>query len=221
MEKIKIYIVEDYFLTRISYKHTLGAEEDFDITGDFETAEECLEAMERETADIILMDLGLPFMNGIEATRILSEKYPKSKVIVLTSHEEEKEILACIASGASGYALKESDFETLKRVIRMVHFGALWFDPQIAGVTKTMVQKPNSTNFDNLYKTESDIKNVLTDKELSVLKLVSEGKSNIEIGEIMMISQNTAKVHVANILNKLSVKDRVQAAVAAVKARLI
>ena len=209
----------NYFLTRASYRHLLGGVEDFELLGDFETAEECLEVMEKKPADIVLMDLGLPFMNGIEATRIISEKYPETKVIVLTSHEVEEEVLASVASGASGYALKDVEFEMLKKVIRAVNFGALWFDPQIADVTKSVIPKPKSTDFDNLYN-KKDLKSVLTERELEVLRLISEGKSNVEIGEIMMVSTNTAKAHVGNILSKLSVTDRVQAAVMAVKSDL-
>ena len=219
MEKIKIYIVEDYFLTRVSYGHTLGKTEDFELLGDFESAEECLEAMKENPADVVLMDLGLPYMNGIEATRIISSEYPNTKVIILTSHETDEEVLACTASGASGYVLKDLEVEPLRKVIRAVNFGALWFDPQIADVTKSVIPKPNSTDFDNLYDT-SDIKSILTVRELETLKLVSEGKSNVEIAEIMMVSKNTAKAHVGSILSKLSVTDRVQAAVMAVKANL-
>ena len=219
MKKIKIYIVEDYFLTRVSYRHTLGKTEDFELLGDFESAEECLEAMKENPADVVLMDLGLPYMNGIEATRIISSEYPNTKVIILTSHETDEEVLACTASGASGYVLKDLEVEPLRKVIRAVNFGALWFDPQIADVTKSVIPKPNSTDFDNLYDT-SDIKSILTVRELETLKLVSEGKSNVEIAEIMMVSKNTAKAHVGSILSKLSVTDRVQAAVMAVKANL-
>ena len=107
----------------------------------------------------------------------------------------------------------------LKKVIRVVNFGALWFDPQIADVTKSVIPKPKSTDFDNLYD-KKDIKSLLTEREYEVLKLISEGKSNVEIGEIMMVSTNTAKAHVGNILSKLSVKDRVQAAVLAVKSEM-
>lgn len=219
MDKISIYVVEDYFLTRASYRHFLGDVEDIKLLGDFETAEECLEAMEKKPADIVLMDLGLPFMNGIEATRIISEKYPETKVVVLTSHENEEEVLACAAIGASGYVLKDTEIETLKKVIRAVNIGALWFDPQIADVTKSVIPKPKSTDINNLYN-KKDLKSVLTERELEVLKLISEGKSNVEIGEIMMVSTNTAKAHVGNILSKLSVTDRVQAAVMAVKSDL-
>lgn len=221
MKKIKIYVVEDYFLVRLSYRHTLGKINDFELAGEFETAEDCLKAMEKDPADIVLMDLGLPapYMNGIEATRILTAKYPNTKVIVLTSHEREEEVLASAASGASGYILKETDPAILHNAIRTVKYGALWIDPQFADVAKSTFPKPVSTDLENLYP-KSDIQTILTSRELETLKLVSEGKSNVEIAEILMVSKNTAKAHVGSILSKLSVTDRVQAAVMAVKAKL-
>lgn len=219
LEKISISIVEDYLLTRISYRHSLSQAEDFEVVGDYENAEDCIKDMEKRQVDIVLMDLGLPFMNGIEATRIIKERYPQTNVIILTSHESEEEVLACMSSGASGYALKELNFDILKKVIRVVHFGALWFDPQIANVPLSAIPKPNSTDFDNLYR-KSDIKSSLTERELEVLRLVVEGKSNVEIAEAITVSTNTAKAHVGNILSKLSVSDRVQAAVLAVRANL-
>lgn len=221
MEKIKICIVEDYFLLRSAYKNSLNKIDDFEVIGDFETAEECLEMMETNPADIILMDLGLPcpYMNGIKATQILSEKYPSAKVIILTSHETEQEFLACAASGALGYVLKDSGHEILIHAIRAVNYGAFWSDPQFADTAKAAFPKPISTDFENLYPT-NEIQTVLTSRELETLKLVSEGKSNVEIAEIMMVSKNTAKAHVGSILSKLSVTDRVQAAVMAVKAHL-
>lgn len=221
MEKIKICIVEDYFLLRSAYKNSLNKIKGFEVIGDFETAEECLEMMENSYVDIVLMDLGLPnpYINGIKATKVLSERYPKTKVIILTSHETEQEFLACTASGALGYVLKDSGLEILTQAIRAVSYGAVWFDTKFAEAAKSVFPKPVSTDFENLYPT-NEIQTVLTSRELETLKLVSEGKSNVEIAEIMMVSKNTAKAHVGNILSKLSVTDRVQAAVMAVKAHL-
>ncbi len=222
MKKIRIFVVEDYSQLRKIYTCALSQMKDFEVTGDFSNAEECINSLEKTPCDVILMDLGLPCMNGLEATQIIASKYPDKKVVILTSHEEEQEVLACMASGASGYLLKDVDLDVLEKVIKIVNFGALWFDPQIAHVAKSAFPKPNSTNFENLYCKYNlkDVKDSLTKKEREVLKLVSEGKSNTEIAEILMVSANTAKVHVGNILSKLSVTDRVQAAVLAVKARL-
>lgn len=222
MKKIRVFVVEDYFQLRKIYTCALSQMKDFEVTGDFSNAEDCIHSLGKIPCDVVLMDLGLPCMNGLEATQIIASKYPDKKVVILTSHEQEQEVLACMASGASGYLLKDVDLNVLEKVIKVVNFGALWFDPQIAHVAKSAFPKPNSTSFENLYcKSDlKDIQNALTKKEREVLKLVSEGKSNTEIAEILMVSANTAKVHVGNILSKLSVTDRVQAAVLAVKARL-
>ncbi len=94
LDKIKLYIIEDYLLTRTTYKHHFTKYNDFEVLGDYETAEEGLEALQKKPADVVLMDLGLPHMNGLEATKIISRKFPNTKVIVLTSHERDEEIFA-------------------------------------------------------------------------------------------------------------------------------
>lgn len=219
MKKISIYLVEDYFLLRSNCKNELNKISDFEVTRDFETAEDCIKALEIEHPDIILMDLGLPSMNGIEATKIINEKYKDIKIIILTSHEERKEVLACISSGACGYMLKDHKYDNLANVIRMVNNGALWFDPQFENIAKEAMPKPNSTDFENLYDTELD--RVLTEKEFKVLEFLAKGKSNTEIADIMHVSMNTIKSHVSSILTKLCVTDRVQAAVKATKAGIV
>ena len=113
MKKISIYLVEDYFLARISYKYALEKFQELELIGDFEGANECICAMEKRQADVVLMDLGLEDMNGIEATKIIKEKYPDTKVVILTSHENDSEVRACIASGASCYVIKDINTETL------------------------------------------------------------------------------------------------------------
>lgn len=222
MEKtnqISLYIVEDYLLSRTTYKHYLSNVEWINILGDFETAEECLHRMEFKPADVIIMDLGLPKMNGIEATKLINEKYPNTKVLILTSHEQDEEVFACLASGANGYALKDIDLNELGNVIRLIDSGAVWIDPKIAKIALSAFPQPNSTNFDNLY--EKDAPDVhLTEREMEVLKLVIQGKSNTEIAKEIFISPHTAKSHVCKILSKLAVTDRVQAAVKAVQYNL-
>ena len=186
-KKIKIYIIEDYILTRISYVKHFEADEQLEVLGNFGTAEECLSAMEKEPADIVMIDLGLPTMNGIQATKYLKEKYPSTKSIILTSHEDENEIMASIACGARGYIL---------------------------------IPEPKSTNFDNLYDTP-ELKNRLTERELEVLRLLVQGKTNPEIAKELFVSANTVKAHVGSIITKLEVSDRVQAVVKALQLRLV
>lgn len=220
MEKIKIYIVEDYMLTRATYKHFLSKKENINFLQDFECAEDCITAMTNESADVILMDLGLPKMNGLEATKIIKERWPAAKIIMLTSHEQEDDILASLATGANAYVLKDIEFETLYNIIQLVNDGAIWIDPKIASVAMSVFPKPLSTNFGKLY-TKNESENNLTKRELEVLELIVEGKTNTEIAEKFVISPHTAKTHVCNILQKLAVTDRVQTAVKAIKQNIL
>ena len=207
-KKISVYIVEDYLLTRITYKKAFKDYEDIDIINDFESAEACIDALEKQQVDVILMDLGLPYMTGIEATKIIHRKYPDIKIIILTSHDNDNEVLSSLASGANAYALKDIDTKKLYNLICTVNEGSIWIDPRITKV----VQK-------TFYKAEPKEKEDfnLTPREKEVLDLLVQGYSNTEISDRLIVSPCTAKAHVCNILNKLSVTDRVQAAVKATK----
>ena len=225
MEKaISLYIVEDYKLTRTTYKHFFSQMEDeINILGDFETAEECLEKLKEQPADIVLMDIGLPYMNGITATGIINKKFPKTKVIMLTSHEREDEIFAALGSGAKAYTLKDLELPSLVNAIKEVNTGAVWIDPRIAAIALAYFPEPESTDLEKLYvktKPRKKLNVRLTEREIEILKLVKQGKKNREIGEIIHISEHTAKSHISKILKKLSVTDRVQAAVKALEYNL-
>lgn len=217
---ISLYIVEDYLLTRVGLKHTLKKFEDVEVINDFETAEECIEAMKERPSDMVFMDLGLPGMNGVEATKILKRKYPETKIIILTSHEKDETVIAALLAGANAYCLKDSEEENLINIIRTVKKGALWLAPEIAKVPCNHLTSPRSSSLCGLSKEKiSDLN--LTNREFSVLKLMTEGKTNPEIAKEMIISTHTVKAHVASILTKLDVNDRVQAAVKAIKSNLV
>ena len=139
--KIAVYIVEDYLLTRITYKKAFQNYPDINIMDDFESAEECIEALEKQPADVILMDLGLPYMTGIEATKIIHRKYPNIKIIILTSHENDDEVLSSLASGANAYALKDIDTKKLYNLICTVKEGSIWIDPRITKVVQKTFYK--------------------------------------------------------------------------------
>ena len=207
--KIKLCIVEDYALTRTACKCALSSYKDMEVTADFADAESCIKHLETNQIDIILMDLGLPHMNGLEATQIIKEKYPEIKIIILTSHETDEEVLTALASGANAYSLKDIDFSDLHNVINLVVKGGIWLDPRIVQIAVKMFKNEQQKH------TEKDFLGKLTDREKEVLKLLSQGLSNTEIAEKLIISSHTAKVHVSNILSKLAVTDRVQAAVKA------
>ena len=207
-KKVSIYIVEDYLLARITCRKALEQFNDLEIKNDFETAEECIEALEKNPVDVILMDIGLPYMTGVEATKIIKEKYPNTKIIMLTSHDNQEEIISSLASGANAYALKDISVEDLHDAVLNTNKGCIWIHPKIASII-------NHT-FVNAKLIPKDDFN-LTSREKEVLVLLTQGLSNTEIAEKLIISTHTAKAHVCNILTKLSVTDRVQAAVKATK----
>ena len=219
-EKISIYIVEDYLLIRKSLTHIINKSQDFEVIGDFENAEDFLEKFKTAPSDVVIMDLGLPRMNGLQATKIIKEISPETKVIILTSHENDDEVIAALAVGANAYCLKEIESLLIHSIIKDVYKGALWLHPQISDVPYTIAPKPHSLELDKLYNT-SQYNLSLTEREKEVLTLIVEGKTNAQIAEKMLISTHTAKAHVGNILNKLSVEDRVQAAVKAGRTKIV
>lgn len=218
--KITVDLVEDYKLVTKSVEIMLRTTNDMELIGTFETAEEFLETVKERQADVVIMDLGLPGMNGLAATKILKEQYPDVKVIIFTSLEHNEEVIASLALGASAYCLKDVEATELQEVIRQAYKGALWVHPKVKDATKAYTPTPNSTDFDNLYtkiKQESN----LSERELAVLEKIVEGKTNTEIAQEMNISIHTVKAHVASILDKLCVTDRVKAAVKAVKEKIV
>lgn len=221
MKNITVYIVEDYKLTRTTYVHYFSQVKEIEILDTFESAEECIQAMSKKQADVILMDLGLPSMNGIEATRILTERYPNTKVIALTSHDRKDEIFAALATGAKAYTLKDIDLNDLVNVIIEVSKGNIWIDQRIAKCFLEAFPQPDATDsFERLYY-KSRLDEILTVREMEILKLVALGKSNVEIAKEIHVSPHTAKSHVCRIFTKLAVSDRVQAAVKAAQCKIL
>lgn len=219
-EFVKVIIVEDYKLTRVGLRSTINEFENIKVTGEAEDAIKGLELIEREKPDVVLMDLGLPEMNGIEATQKVKEISPDTKVIILTSHDREEEVLAALGSGANAYCLKDIEPATLATVITNVAKGACWLDPAIAKVALSLFPKPENTNLSSNAEI-SDARAQLTEREFEVLRLLVKGRSNTEIAKELIVSVHTAKAHVCSILQKLCVDDRVQAAVKAIKENII
>lgn len=217
MDLITIYVVDDYLLNRIAYKRYFKNDSNFEVLGDFSCALDCINQMEQQCADVVLMDIDLPDMNGIEVTKIIKERFPKTKVIMLSSYKDEEKILASLVCGACSYVLKNSKNVNLKKVIQMAVKGEFWMDLEIAKMAFSIIPLPDTRNLENLYQNRK-MKDSLTERELEVLKLLIKGKTNSQIAREIIVSTNTAKAHVGNILTKLSVKDRVQAAVKAVRA---
>ena len=218
--EISVIIVEDYKLTRVGLKSTLNEYEHINVVGEAEDATEGIALIEKLKPDVVLMDLGLPGMNGLEATIKIKEKGLNSKVIILTSHERGEEVIAALGSGANAYCLKDISPETLSSVIKNVAEGACWVDPGVSSVALNFFPKPENVS---LIQTNDvpDARAQLTERELEVLKHLVKGKSNTEIAKELIVSVHTAKAHVCSILQKLCVDDRVQAAVKAIKENII
>lgn len=219
-QTISVIIIEDFKLTRVGLRCALNANEDIQVVAESETATEGLELIKKYNPDIVLMDLGLAGMNGIEATVKVKEMNKDIKVIALTSHDREEEVIAALSSGAMAYCLKDIDPAKLADVIRDVKNGVCWLDPLIA--RKALDAFPKQETIGILKDKSSEEGRVpLTDREFEVLKHLVDGKSNTEIAKELIVSVHTAKAHVCSILQKMCVNDRVQAAVKAVKEGLV
>lgn len=217
---ISVVIIEDFKLTRVGLRCALNANPDIEVVGECEDAFEGLETIKKTNPDVVLMDLGLPKMNGIEATIKVKEFNPKIKVIALTSHDREEEVLAALSSGATAYCLKDIDPTKLADVVRDIAKGVCWLDPEVAQMALNSFPKVESTRIlSNSISQEGRVP--LTEREYEVLKHLVMGKSNTEIAKELIVSVHTAKAHVCSILQKMCVSDRVQAAVKAVKEGLV
>ena len=220
VKPISVIIIEDFKLTRVGLRCALNANEDIDVVAEAEDAIEGLKYIERYKPDIVLMDLGLPGMNGIEAMVKCKELNFDTKIIALTSHDRSEEVISALSSGASAYCMKDIDPNKLAEVVRDVSKGVCWLDPVVAQMTLNALPK-----IDNIGilpgKSNLDGRVPLTEREFEVLKHLVSGKSNTEIAKELIVSVHTAKAHVCSILQKMCVNDRVQAAVKAVKEGMV
>lgn len=214
--KINILIVEDHELTRFGLKTTFEGVDYVEEIFEADSAENAIDIFTKIHIDVVIMDLGLPKMNGIDATKQIRSLNKDVKIIILTSHNDENEVLNSLKAGANAYCSKEINPQRLVQVVQSVADGAAWFDPSIAHIvlkattnSPAIVTETNSKAYD------------LTTREKQILKLMTEGYSNMEIAQILVISINTTKAHVANILQKLEVDDRLQAALKALKFKIV
>ena len=214
--KSNILIIEDHELTRFGLK---TAFESCDYVGEIfeaESAEKGIEIVTNNPINLIIMDLGLPGMNGIEATKQIKDLKKDIKIVILTSHNDEQEVLNSLKAGANAYCSKEINPKRLVQVVQSVLDGAAWFDPSISHIVLDAATKSQ-----NIIQTKPERNYGLTTRETQILKLITEGYSNIEIAKELFVSINTTKAHVASILQKLEVDDRLQAALKALKERLV
>lgn len=217
---IKILMIEDHKLMRVGLKSLFEEFSEIDIMAEAETAKEAFEKVRSLKPEVILMDIGLPDCSGIETTKKILEQYPEMKIIMLTSHASEQEVLDSLSAGAYAYVLKDINTEILVMIIKTVKEGAMWLDPKVV----PMLRDKNSCIIPQRQLSRANFKaqhSNLTEREYEVLKLVVDGKSNNEIAQTLIISEHTAKAHVCNIIQKMVVDDRTQAAVKALKEGLV
>ncbi len=210
---MRILLVEDHDLMRAGLKKSLEREGTVRIAGEASSGEEALKLLSEDnlSVDVVVMDIGLPGISGIETTREIKKRSPDIRVVMFTVHQLEEEIFASFSSGADGYCLKDTSIDSLHLGIQAVSLGSLYIDPKIAHLAVRRIQ---SSGF-------SDEANPLTPRETEVLKLLSEGLTNKEIGQKVRISLSTVKAHIQSILSKLSATTRADAAVKAMKKGLI
>ena len=217
---IKILLVEDQKLMRIGIKSLFCDYPEMEVIGEASAGREAVEKAKLIKPDVILMDLGLPDITGMEATKQILEHNNNIRVIILTSHTSEDEVVASLQAGASAYVIKDIPTEFLMNVIKMVKMGAMWLDPKIV----PFFRDKNCGNIPTRQLSRSVFKerhSNLTQREYEVLKLIVDGQSNSDIAKTLTISEHTAKAHVCNIIQKLVVDDRTQAAVKALKEGLV
>ena len=217
---IKILLVEDQKLMRIGLKSLFCDYPEMEIIAEASSGKEAIEKSKLNKPDVVLMDLGLPDISGIEATKQILEHNNNIRVIILTSHISEEELNSSLQAGANAYVIKDIATEFLMNIIRMIKVGAMWLDPQVV----PFIRDKNCGVIPSRQLSRSVFKERhanLTQREYEVLKLIVDGKSNSDIAKTLTISEHTAKAHVCNIIQKLVVDDRTQAAVKALKEGLL
>ena len=209
---VKVMIADDHSMIREGLKQLLELEGDFEVIEEACDGTECLEKLQKTTPDVLLLDINMPNMNGLEVLTNIRKQRIKVKVLVLTVHNEVEYLLKAVDIGINGYLLKDSESAELKKAILTVVNGEDYIQPSLIPLLNAKMIDQNKDNV----KIES-----LTRRELDVLKLLSVGMYNKEIAEQLNISERTVKNHVSNIFKKICVTDRTQAAVFAIRNNLI
>ncbi|WP_421657412.1 response regulator [Leptothermofonsia sp. ETS-13] len=209
---LRILIVEDDPMMQLGLEQSLEDYPQLTIVGQASDGYLGVEAALKLKPDIVVMDIGLPRMDGIEATKQIKDALPEVRIVMLTSHTTENEVIAALSGGADAYCIKGTNVDRLIAAIAAAQEGATYLDPQIARQVIEHLKPPSPS---------STISGHLSQRELEVLKLMVEGKSNPEIAAELYLSPNTVKTHIRGIMNKLAVDDRVQAAVVALRSGLV
>lgn len=219
-KRISVVLIDDHKLFREGVRRILELEPTFDVVAEGEDGSEASKLVKENNPDVVLMDINMPNMNGVQATADLVRYFPNTKVIILSIHDDESYVTHALKTGAQGYLLKEMDSDSLIEAIKVVSEGGSYLHPK---VTHNLVQEYRRLAKESaITSVERGVEyrkplHLLTKRECQVLQLLADGKSNRAVAETLYISEKTVKNHVSNILQKMNVNDRTQAVVSAIK----
>lgn len=201
---IRILVVDDHFMVRMGLSASLNVEPDLKVVAEAASGEAALQLYRKHHPDLVMMDLRLPGMSGVECTAAITAEFPQARILIVSTHSSEEEIFRVMQAGARGYVLKSIVREELLRAVREVHDGGTYLDPVVAShLAERKTHRP------------------LSSREVEVLRLVAKGFGNKEIATALNIAEVTVKLHVSHTLEKLEVKDRTQAATVALQRGII
>ena len=212
---IRVLIVDDQALIRAGFRMILEARDDIDVVGEAANGRVALDFLDRTTTDVVLMDIRMPELDGVQATREISKRHADVRVIILTTFDLDEYVAQAIRAGASGFLLKDTQPGMLVDAVRVVAAGDALLAPT---VTRRLLDRFAASIEPSGPPPGLD---VLTDRELEIFKLVAEGRSNLEIAQALVVAETTVKTHVSAVLRKLGLRDRVQAVIAAYDAGLV
>lgn len=218
-EKIRIVLADDEPFVRKGLCYIIGMQDDMEIIGECENGKEAIHVVLESVPDMVIMDIQMPDISGIEATKTIMDILPNTKVVLLTTFDVQQYVLDGIRAGAVGYILKDTETEEMLDSIRAMNRGAMIYNSTTAN--HAFAQFLKHDNNPEVDEEENEYAEALTKREIDVLQLLAYGKQNHEIAKILCVSEGTVKTHIHKILQKLSVTDRTQAAVMAIRQKIV
>jgi DNA-binding NarL/FixJ family response regulator len=209
---VNIMIADDHSMVREGLKQLLELDGDIAVIAEASNGKQCIELLDETRTDVLLLDINMPQMNGLQVLQYIRENRKKVKVLILTIHNEVEYLMKAVEIGVDGYVLKDSDSVVLKKAIFCVNRGESFIQPELTPILKLKMEEREN---------QTEDEDALTKREIEVLKLLAEGLFNKEIAYMLAISEKTVKNHVSNIFKKINVSDRTQAAVYAIKNNLV
>lgn len=219
-KKISVLIADDHSLFREMLFHTLSEEEDIEVIGQAIDGREAIDLTRSLKPDILLLDINMPRVDGIETTKVLTKDSPCTKIVILTAIDDEEYIFTLVREGATGYLMKDTSSENVVNAIRAAYRGESLIQPRVASKILKKLNVLMSEKEAPAAKDKKKQLEALTERELDVVKLLGRGMNNKEIGERLFISEATVKTHVMNSIHKLCLRDRVELVIFAVQSGL-